>query len=204
MGPPVWYYPGASGHGAVNTGSAQQLHIAPADGEPWIGVFSAGYDGGLTKLLSCPNPHWLCMISRGACYFVDSRNPQDWREAGIFPVEHALAAPGAGLLLLAGFTDFEAWGIDGQAWRSARLSLDGLRGLRVEGMQLRGEGWHPDCWEEFTLDLRTGEHQGGPDLGGHVSLGSIWSKQRWNWSQMWTVKSVRRLVERIGIRHGRR
>jgi hypothetical protein len=161
-----WFYPGASRDGAVNAGSALLLRIAPDTGEPWIGVFAAGDEVGPTRILSCPDPLRLCVISRGAGYFVDSRNPKHWCGSGIFPVKHVLAAPDAGLLLLAGFTDVEAWNVDGPVWRSARISIDGLRSLRVEGAQLRGEGWYPNCWEEFTLDLRTGEHQGGPDLSG--------------------------------------
>lgn len=200
----LWFYPGASRKGAVNVGSALLLRIAPANVEPWTGVFAAGSEVGETRLLTCPDPHWLCVISRGAGYFVDSGNPQAWHEAKILPIQHALAAPEAGLLLLASDTTVEAWNSKGLQWRSGHIAWDGLRQLRVEGMQMRGEGWHPDCWEEFTLDLRTGKLEGGPDLGGHVSLGSIWSEQRWNWSQMWIVKSIRRLAEQIGIRHGRR
>lgn len=164
--PAPWYYSGAGREGIVNAGSVLLLRITPDIGEPWIGVFAAGNEAGATRILSCPDPHRLCVISRGAGYFVDSRNPEHWRESGIFPVEHALAAPDAGLFFLAGFTDVEAWGVDGPVWRSARISWDGLRSLRVEGAQLRGESWYPDCWEEFTLDLRTGAHQGGPDLSG--------------------------------------
>jgi hypothetical protein len=150
----------------VNAGSFLQLRITPDIGESWTGIFAAGDEAAATRILSCPDPHWLCVISHGAVYLVDSRNPRHWREPGIFPVEHALAAPDAGLLLLAGFTDVEAWSMGGLVWRSARISVDGLRSLRVEGAQLRGEGWYPDCWEEFTLDLRTGKHQGGSDLSG--------------------------------------
>jgi len=67
------------------------------------------------------------------------------------------------LLLFIGFHSLVAWGVDGLAWESARLSWEGLRITEIEGDTLRGFGWNlmTDKEVEFSLDLLTGQHQGG-------------------------------------------
>jgi hypothetical protein len=67
-----------------------------------------------------------------------------------------------GLLLFAGHHSILAWGRNGEAWKSDRLSSEGLTGLRIEaedgGEVLRGYGWdlRTDRDVPFALDLRTG------------------------------------------------
>ncbi|MDB4970150.1 MAG: hypothetical protein JWN44_5839, partial [Myxococcales bacterium] len=58
---------------------------------------------------------------------------------------------------------FEALGASGMIWRSRRLSWDGVRNVRIGDSHLRGEAWNPvdDCWNEFTLDLQSGNVVGG-------------------------------------------
>jgi hypothetical protein len=58
---------------------------------------------------------------------------------------------------------FEALAASGMSWRSRRLSWDGVRNVRIDDSRLRGEAWNPvdDCWNEFTLDLQTGDVVGG-------------------------------------------
>jgi hypothetical protein len=56
-----------------------------------------------------------------------------------------------------------AWGREGLAWQTARLSWEGIRVTSVEGDVLRGFGWNLMTDEEvgFSVDLRTGAHAGG-------------------------------------------
>lgn len=155
-------------HYPTNIAAGQEgriVHITPRGGDPWLAVFAFGHTGGSDELLTCPNPDWLCVVARNLAYLVNAHDPEQWEVpmAGA-PIMRVLPARDASLLLFAGHTDIEAWGPSGFAWRSARLSLDGLRSLRVEGMLLRGEGWYPEIWEAFILDLQTGRHEGGPDF----------------------------------------
>ena len=52
-----------------------------------------------------------------------------------------------------------AWGRDGEAWESDRLSWEGITNLRIEGKILHGEGWDlmTDKTLPFALDLDTGK-----------------------------------------------
>ncbi len=141
------------------------VRIAPHGGTPWLAMFAFARGGGSDQLFTCPNPDWLCVVARNLAYLVNTRDPEQWEIVnGGTPVMQVLPAEQPKLLLFADYTDIEAWGPEGLVWHSARLSLDGLRNLRVEGTVLRGEGWYPDCWAAFTIDLRTGRHEDGPNL----------------------------------------
>ena len=63
-----------------------------------------------------------------------------------------------GLILFVGHVSILAWGPDGEAWESPRLSWEGLTGLRIEGGTLHGLGWDMKTDKDvpFALDLRTG------------------------------------------------
>lgn len=140
------------------------VRVKPRHGDPWVGVFAFGHTGGFDELSTTPNPDWLCVVARNQAYLVDTRQPDCWEHVNKgTPITQVMPAKEAGLLLFADHTEIEAWDATGLAWRSARLSLDGLRHLHVEGQLLHGEGWYPDNWEAFTLDLGTGQHEGGHD-----------------------------------------
>jgi hypothetical protein len=68
----------------------------------------------------------------------------------------------AGLLLFVGHHTILAWGREGEAWESERLSWEGIQVDRIgveDGIpQLHGRGWdlRTDTDLAFTLDLRTG------------------------------------------------
>ena len=49
------------------------------------------------------------------------------------------------------------------AWQTRRLSWDGLRNLALDGDDLIGEAYDPtdQSWHAFSVDLSTGEAQGG-------------------------------------------
>jgi hypothetical protein len=73
-----------------------------------------------------------------------------------------------GLLIFVGFHAMVAWGREGLAWQTARLSWEGIRvtGVRADEngtAVLHGFGWNltTDKEVEFAVDLRTGTHTGG-------------------------------------------
>jgi hypothetical protein len=63
-----------------------------------------------------------------------------------------------GLLLFVGHHSILAWGRDGEAWESDRLSWEGITVDRFDGHVLHGHGWDlmTDKDLPFALDLRTG------------------------------------------------
>ena len=79
------------------------------------------------------------------------------------PVTAILPIPEAELLLLAGFHDVLALGVDGIRWRTERLSWEGVTLGSVRDGVLHGLGWDmfADTEVPFTVDLRSGAHQGG-------------------------------------------
>jgi hypothetical protein len=62
------------------------------------------------------------------------------------------------LLLFVGHHSILAWGRDGEAWESEKLSWEGITNLSIEGRILRGEGWDlmTDKNLPFSLDIETG------------------------------------------------
>jgi hypothetical protein len=83
------------------------------------------------------------------------------------PVAEVLVLAEHGLLVFVGFHAIVAWGREGLAWQTARLSWEGVRitGVRadVNGPVLYGFGWNMpiDKEIEFEIDLHTGTHIGG-------------------------------------------
>jgi hypothetical protein len=64
----------------------------------------------------------------------------------------------ADLIRFVGHVSVLAWGREGEAWESPRLSWEGLTGLRIEGNTLHGLGWDMKTDKDlpFALDLKTG------------------------------------------------
>ena len=67
-----------------------------------------------------------------------------------------------------GFHAIAAWGADGLAWQTVRLSWEGIRVTGVQAGEngiatLHGFGWNllTDKEVPFTINLRTGTHTGG-------------------------------------------
>ena len=74
------------------------------------------------------------------------------------PVLDVRPAVEQNLLLFVGHYSILAWGSDGQAWQSEKLSSEGLTLEEVGGPVLHGMGWDlmTDKEISFALDLKTG------------------------------------------------
>jgi hypothetical protein len=135
------------------------LRVTPEGAEPWNGLFAARPSGRYkTGVYSCPDPNGLCVVSNGAGYVLDVRDPDGYQELPISPVLEVLPGADVGLLLLANYTDVLAWDHSGRRWLAERVSSDGIRHLQVVGETLRGMAWSPAHDEHpFVLDLATGD-----------------------------------------------
>ncbi len=144
---------------------ALELLVKPAATDAFLATCALGFAdlSAPTGVWSCPNPDWLCAVSGGYAYLIHTLQPQQWSMVPYRPVLAVRALPEQQLLLFIGHHSILAWGRDGQAWQSARLSWEGIEITDIVGDTLCGLGWDliADKDVAFAIDLKTGEHTGG-------------------------------------------
>ena len=111
-----------------------------------------------TGLWSTPKPTEVCAVSGGYAYIIDTAAPERFTMISYRPVLDVRPVVPAGLLLFVGHHSIQAWGANGQAWQSEKLSDEGVTISAVGDGILRGLGWEmlSDRETPFTIDLRTG------------------------------------------------
>lgn len=144
---------------------ALQLLIHPAAGGTFLATCALGFtDPNVpTGIHPCPNHDELCALAGGYAYILDTTHPERSTHIALKPVVEVRPLPEQKLLLFIGFHTILAWGERGEAWHSARLTWEGLRITSIEADTLHGLGWNMFIDKEvpFTLNLRTGAHEGG-------------------------------------------
>jgi len=144
---------------------ALQLLVHPASGGDFLATCALGFTDSTmpTGVHPCPNPDELCAVAGGYAYIIDTLHPEHSTLIALMPVVEARPLAEQNLLLFTGFHILIAWGPDGEAWQTQRLSWEGIRITRIEGDTLYGTGWNLRTDKEvpFAVDLRTGQHQGG-------------------------------------------
>jgi hypothetical protein len=142
---------------------ALELMISPIDGKEFLATFALGFaDTDVpTGLWSCPNPQWLCAIAGGYAYLVNAANPQHWEMVEYRPVLAATPLESNQLLVFTGHQSLMAYGPNGKAWETLRLSWEGVKIIEARANTLRGLGWDlmTDQEFEFEVNLKTGEHR---------------------------------------------
>lgn len=159
---PKIYFPGASKEGGRD---GLIVSIVPQNRTPWIGVFAFGElsPKGTSGVFSTPNPHRLCVVSRGMAYLVSAHAPEKWEIVPAAPVMDVRCVKKHGIIVFANFTEIIAYGSHGVQWRTARLTWDGMKVVDVTDDVLTGEFWdiQSESTQPFTIDLKTGESCGG-------------------------------------------
>jgi hypothetical protein len=144
---------------------ALQLMVRPAGGGNFLATCALGFtDPAMpTGVFPCPNPSEMCAVAGGYAYIIDTAQPEHCTHLALKPVVEVRPLTTQELLLFVGFHSIVAWGRNGPAWESARLSWEGVRITSIEGDVLHGTGWNliTDREVAFALDLLTGKHQGG-------------------------------------------
>jgi hypothetical protein len=144
---------------------AMQLLVRPAAGGSFLATCALGFrDPGMPSgVYACPNPDELCAVAGGYAYIIDTSAAEHSTHIAQKPVTQVCLATSPQLLLFVGFHTITAWGAQGQAWTTAKLSWEGLRVSGIEGATLHGIGWNMLTNKDvpFTVDLHTGAHQGG-------------------------------------------
>jgi hypothetical protein len=141
---------------------ALEIKVHPANAEPFLATCALGFadPAAPTGLWSSPDPDQLCAVSGGYAYLVNTAVPEQFEQVEYRPVLEVRALPSQQLLLFVGHHSMLAWGANGKAWQTARLSSEGVEITRIEGDQLHGIGWdmRTDRDVPYIIDLRTGTH----------------------------------------------
>jgi hypothetical protein len=145
---------------------ALEVSIRPAPGEPaFLATCALGFASPMVPagVWSCPNPSWICAVAGGYAYLIDTQNPTQWDQVEFRPVTAIAPIAHKNLLVFAGFHSLVALGSDGIAWKTGRLSWEGVQITAIGEDTITGLGWHlrSDKEVEFEVNLTTGEHSGG-------------------------------------------
>ncbi len=150
----------------VERGALEVMVRPQADGEdaapiqPFLATCALGFRTPAvpTGIWSAPNPRELCAVSGGYAYVIDTTDPQRFTMIEYRPVLAVLAAVEAGLLLFVGHRSVLAWGNDGIAWETGKLSDEGVTITGIENGVLRGTGWEmmTDKEKAFAVELGSG------------------------------------------------
>ena len=152
---------------AENAGGGEIGALAPdSDAEsltppqPVLATCAVGFLDPIvpTGIWSCPNPREICAVSGGYAYLIDTTAPEQFTMIALRPVLEVRPAVEEELLLFIGHYSILAWGTQGQAWQSVKLSDEGVTIAGIEPGVLRGLGWKmvTDKETPFAIDLRTG------------------------------------------------
>ena len=144
---------------------ALQLLVRPVAGGTFLATCALGFtDPSMpTGVFACPASRELCAVAGGYAYIIDTAQPEHSVHVALKPVVEIRTLVAQNLLLFVGFHSLLAWGRDGLAWTSARLSWEGIKITGIEGDVLHGTGWNllTDRESAFSIDLLSGRHQGG-------------------------------------------
>jgi hypothetical protein len=138
-------------------------------GEPFLATCALGFrdPAAPTGLWSTPKPEEICAVAGGYAYLINTSEPARFTMNKYRPVLRVLPVAAHDLLLFAGHHSILAWGHDGEAWESEKLSDEGIEitSIGVAGVDsglLHGAGWSMATDKEtpFVLDLKTGRRAG--------------------------------------------
>jgi hypothetical protein len=159
---PHYFYPGAATEGGRD-GILVEVH--PEHGKPWHGTFAFGQIApkGASGIFATPDSQRICVVARGAGYFVSASEPRCWEPVRATPVTEVRAISAQGIIVFATFTDLVAYGRAGIKWRTKRLSWDNLKITDATDKLIKGEFWdiRSEAMASFIVDLATGTHEGG-------------------------------------------
>jgi hypothetical protein len=137
------------------------VRFLPDGAESWVGNFQPGLVS-FHGVVEHPNGEDIVVIAGGSAYVI-SPEVKQCRETFGGQIEWMARLKEFALLVFASLTDIVAVGKTGIAWRSQRISWDGLSNLRVSGVWLTGDARSPfdDKGHSFRLNVTNGEVVGG-------------------------------------------
>ena len=145
---------------------ALEVLIRPGDedDQPFLATCALGFrDPAVpTGIWSTPSTQTICAVSGGYAYMIDTTQPERFTMISYRPVLEVRAVPAEKLLLFVGHHSILAWGRHGEAWKSEKLSDEGITITAIEDGSLRGLGWEmmSDRETAFAIDLKSGSLEG--------------------------------------------
>lgn len=150
----------ATGQGTHREGLV--VRFSPPAGS-WVGNFQRGLSS-LDEVFAHPNGRHIVVVAGGTAYVIEADRHSLVSHFGA-QIEQVVLAPANGFVLLGNGLWFEALGPAGTAWRSRRISWDGMRKVSLAGTVVRGEAYAPEgpdgTWYPFEVDVMTGTVSGG-------------------------------------------
>jgi hypothetical protein len=126
----------------------------------WVGNFQPGLTD-MHDVMPHPDDKRLIVIAGGEAYVIDESDPTTWTHFG-GSINFAEAIPDLDAVLFGNGLWFELLGSESTIWQTRRISWDGMRDLRLQGLTLTGRSWcYDDTWSDFTVDLVEGTVVGG-------------------------------------------
>ena len=141
---------------------ALEVLVRPDDpgSSPFLATCALGFRDPVvpTGIWSAPNPREICAVSGGYAYIVDTAAPENFTMLPYRPVLQVQPVVDRDLLLFVGNRSIVAWGVNGEAWETVKLSDEGVAITAIEGAVLRGRGWNmmTDKETPFALNLKSG------------------------------------------------
>ena len=139
---------------------ALEVMVRPRDAKPFLATCALGFrdPAAVSGVWAAPDPRQVCCVSGGYAYVIDAMAPDQFAFLLQRPVLEVRPAMEAQLLLFVGHHTIVAWGREGQAWESEKLSDEGITVKAIDGWTLHGMGWAlmTDKETPFALDLRKG------------------------------------------------
>src|SRR5947209_8908 len=113
---------------------ALTMRITPAGSQPWVGRFARGFVGDQlpSVVYSCPDCVSLAVVSAGYGYVLKAADQgKNWVRLQPMPITDVRVAPEHQLIVFTDFTHMFAYGATQTAWKSERLSWDGITITKV-------------------------------------------------------------------------
>jgi hypothetical protein len=143
-------------------GAPTVLRVTTQSGTESVLMFAAGGLGGESGIFACPAPEDLCVVAAGQAYLVDTRMPEGDAVVLRSDTQEVVPLPHEGLLLLSGFQNIVAVGINGVVWRSPRLAHDGLHVDYARAGRIFCHAEDMSGWFELEVDAATGNRLASP------------------------------------------
>lgn len=135
--------------------------LGPGIAQPFLATCALGFrDPAVpTGIWSAPSPQEICAVCGGYAYVIDTAKPERFTMIAYRPVLEVRALLEQQLLLFVGHRTVLAWGAEGQAWETGKLSDEGVTITRIENGVLHGTGWEmmSDKERPFAVDLANGK-----------------------------------------------
>src|ERR1700691_4636092 len=114
-----------------------------SDAQPFLATCALGFrdPAAPSGLWSTPRPQEICAVAGGYAYLIDTTMPERFAMVPYRPALEIFSLGQENLLLFVAHHSILAWGREGQAWESTKLSDEGVTITGTDGGVLRGTGW---------------------------------------------------------------